>query len=297
MSHDDPEERWQRASLALACFALSPAALGGLWLRARVGPVRERFLGGLELGLRGQKVSRLHPDIGDEALFGGIDLAATLGTGSVTRTSGLLQRPGILILPMAERAKPRLAARLAQALDERRPLALVALDEGAGPEERIPESLADRLAIHLDLSDIPLGQAPDLALDTDALVEARRLLPGVTVPEEAIASLAEVAFGLGIASLRAPLQALALARASAALSGETEVAEPDLLTAVELVLAPRATVLPPADAPEENQDTPEDQSEPEAADASEDEQGGPEDSGDAGDSGDAHNDNKDPQSE
>jgi magnesium chelatase subunit D len=260
VSHDTAEESWQRANLALACFALDPAALGGLWLRARVGPVRERFLAGLDLGLRGHKVSRLHPDIGDEALFGGIDVAATLGSGSVTRTTGLLQRAGVLILPMAERARPRLAARLAQALDDRRPLALVALDEGAGPEERIPESLADRLAIHLDLSDIPLGQAPALDLDTDALVEARRLLPDVTVPEDAIASLAQVAVSLGVTSLRAPLQALALARASAALSGETEVGDPDLVTAVELVLAPRATQVPEAPAepeppapPEEDQ--------------------------------------------
>jgi magnesium chelatase subunit D len=64
------------------------------------------------------------------------------------------------------------------------------------------------------------------------------------VPDSTISDLAQVAFRLGITSLRAPLQALALARASAALSGETEVGEPDLLTAVELVLAPRATQFP-----------------------------------------------------
>jgi hypothetical protein len=159
----DAEERWQRANLALACFALDPSALGGIWLRARVGPVRDRFLKGFDLAVRGKTVSRLHPDIGDDALFGGIDLAATLGAGTVTRTAGLLDRPGVLVLPMAERAKPRLAARLARALDNAKGLSLVALDEGAGPEERIPEALADRLAIHLDLSDIPLSDAPDLA--------------------------------------------------------------------------------------------------------------------------------------
>jgi magnesium chelatase subunit D len=261
----DSEERWQRANLALACFALDPAALGGIWLRARVGPVRDRFLQGFDLAVRGKTVSRLHPDIGDDALFGGIDLAATLGGGTVTRTSGLLHRPGVLVLPMAERAKPRLAARLARALDDQTGLSLVALDEGAGPEERIPESLADRLAIHLDLSDIALSDAPDLQIDTDALVEARRLLPHVTVPEATISDLAQVAFRLGITSLRAPLQALALARASAALSGDTEVGEPDLLTAVELVLAPRATQIPEAPAddppdpdPPQDDDTPDD---------------------------------------
>ncbi|MDG4646911.1 magnesium chelatase subunit D [Roseibacterium sp. SDUM158017] len=240
----DGEELWQRANLALACFSLDPAAIGGIWLRARVGPVRDRFMSGLELAVRGKRVSRLHPNIGDEALFGGIDLAATLGAGTVTRTAGLLERPGVLVLPMAERAKAGLAARLARALDERRGLSLVALDEGAGPEERIPESLADRLALHLDLSDLALSDATALALDTDAIVEARRLLPHVTVTEATISDLAQVAARLGILSLRAPLQALAVARASAALSGETQVDEPDLLTAVELVLAPRATRIP-----------------------------------------------------
>ncbi|KPQ18341.1 MAG: magnesium chelatase subunit BchD [Rhodobacteraceae bacterium HLUCCO18] len=262
------EERWQRANLALACFALDPAALGGIWLRARVGPVRDRFLKGFDLAMRGKTVSRLHPDIGDDALFGGIDLAATLGGGTVTRTKGLLDRPGVLILPMAERAKPRLAARLARALDDRKGLSLLALDEGAGPEERIPESLADRLAIHLDLGDVPLSDAPELQLDTDALVEARRVLPHVTVPDTTISDLAQVAFRLGITSLRAPLQALALARASAALSGETEVDEADLLTAVELVLAPRATQMPEAPAEQEPPEPPQEDDSPE--DGSED---------------------------
>ncbi len=267
----DGAERWQKANLALACFALDPAAMGGIWLRARVGPVRDRFLAGLDLSVRGQTVSRLHPNIGDDALFGGIDLAATLGAGTMTKTRGLLDKPGVMVLPMAERAKPGLAARLARAIDDGRGLSLVALDEGAGPEERIPESLADRLAIHLDLTEVSLSDAPDLEIDTDALVEARRLLPHVEVPDATISDLAQVAARLGIRSLRAPLQAIAVARASAALSGESEVEEPDLLTAVELVLAPRATQMPEAP-PEEEQEPeqpPEDQTPKDAEDDTE----------------------------
>ncbi|MBY6201615.1 magnesium chelatase subunit D [Maritalea mobilis] len=263
------EERWQRANLALACFALDPAALGGIWLRARVGPVRDRFMQGLDLAVRGRNTRRLHPNIGDDALFGSVDLAATLDSGTLTKTRGLLEEPGLLILPMAERAKSGLAARLAGALDDRRGLSLVALDEGAGPEERIPQALADRLAIHLDLTDQRLSDAPDLAIDTDALVEARRLLPDVTVPETAISELAEVAMRLGVLSLRAPLQALAVARASAALSGEIEVDEPDLITAIELVLAPRATQFP--EAPPEEAEEPEDPPEPDTPDDTPDE--------------------------
>lgn len=248
------EERWSRVNLALACFALDPAALGGIWLRARVGPVRDRVQKGLETALQGLKLRRLHPGIGDDALFGGVDLAATLAEGHVVRTRGLLGEPAVLVMPMAERVKPALAARLAGALDGKQGLSLIAFDEGAEPEETLASALADRLAIHLELAEQSLSDAPDLALDPEALAEARALLPLVTVPETATAELAEVAARLGILSLRAPLQALAVARASAALSGETEVEAADLTLAVELVLAPRATQIPETEsnAPEEN---------------------------------------------
>jgi magnesium chelatase subunit D len=255
------EDRWQRANLALACFALDPSALGGIWLRARVGPVRDRFMEGLDNALSGQVTRRIHPNIGDDALFGGVDLSATLAEGALIRTKGLLAEPSVLILPMAERTKSGLAARLAAALDGNVPLALVALDEGAEPEEVLPSALADRLAIHLDLSEQEWKDTPDLSIDLEALDEARAVLPKVTVPEEAIAELAEVAFRLGIHSLRAPLHALAVARASAALSGETEVESADLITAVELVLAPRATQIPETEPP-----TPDDPPEPEQPD-------------------------------
>ncbi|WP_416914839.1 MAG: hypothetical protein ACMUJJ_11350 [Roseicyclus sp.] len=69
------------------------------------------------------------------------------------------------------------------------------------------------------------------------------------------------------------LQALAVARASAALSGEDCIESADLLLAVELVLAPRATQIPETEqsAPE---DSPEDAPEPppEAEDKPETEQ-------------------------
>ncbi|WP_439136794.1 magnesium chelatase subunit D [Roseicyclus sp.] len=240
----DGEERWQRVNLALACFAIDPAALGGIWLRARVGPVRDRVQKGLETALQGLSLRRLHPGIGDDALFGGIDLAATLAEGRVVRTRGILDGPAVLLMPMAERVKPGLAARLATAIDGDSGLSLIAFDEGAEPDERLPTALADRLAIHVDLVAQGLSQAPELALDQAALAEARLLLPRVTVPDSAICEMAEVAARLGIGSLRAPLQALALARASAALMGEQRVEQADLTLAVELVLAPRATQIP-----------------------------------------------------
>lgn len=244
---EQSEERWIRANLALACFLVDPSALGGIWLRARVGPVRDRFLEGLTKGLNGTKPRRLHPAMGDDALFGGVDLTATLAQGAVVRTQGLLGQSGVVILPMAERAQAGLVARLAGALDADANLVLVALDEGAGEEERLGHGLTERLAIHLDLDGLAIGDAPELELDLPALEDARALLSQVTLPDEAISELTQVAARLGVTSLRAPLLALAVARASAALSGDVEVGPADLQTAVELVLAPRATQFPALD--------------------------------------------------
>ena len=39
---------FDRAVLALRLLGCNPASLGGLWLRARSGPVRERLLTGLD---------------------------------------------------------------------------------------------------------------------------------------------------------------------------------------------------------------------------------------------------------
>ncbi|MEX3017353.1 magnesium chelatase subunit D [Gymnodinialimonas hymeniacidonis] len=249
------EARWHSVNLAVACFALDPAALGGISVRGRVGPVRERFETGLRLALAETPLHRIAPTMSDEALYGGLDLAATLETGTLCQTQGILDREGVLLLPMAERVEPGLSARLAAALDARPDLALVALDEGAEPGERLPASLSDRLAIHLDLSDHPLSYAPALEFDADALAEARIALPSITVSDDALKELVSVAARLGVHSLRAPLQALAVARASAALSGAEEVEEPDLLLAVELVFVPRATQIPEQHE-EAEQDTP-----------------------------------------
>ncbi len=242
-------EVWARAEAALRLLRVDPSGLGGLWLRARSGPVRARFCEGLDalpLPLR-----KLHPGIGDEALYGGIDLAATLTEGTLVRGAGLLESPAALVLTMAERCGAGLAARLALALDEGPGHALIALDEGAEPEEGLPQALADRLAFKVDLDAVGIRETGRIAVDEAALAAARRRLPKVVAPPEAVDALVRLAARLGIAGLRGPLLALAAAKAAAALCGRRAVAEADVKLAVELVLAPRATVMPEAEAPQE----------------------------------------------
>ncbi|WP_425092402.1 magnesium chelatase subunit D [Tropicimonas sp. S265A] len=264
----DRDLTWVRAATAVAVLSVDPAALGGLWLRARSGPVRERLLAALRAALPDMK--RMPPNIGDDHLFGGIDLSATLSAGRLVRTTGLLGGGRTtLLVPMAERMTPALAARLSQTLDASIGHAVIALDEGAEPDEQIPSSLVDRLGLHLDLEAMPQADCPELTHNPRMSATARARLPRVTLPADAITSLARVAMQLGVDSPRAPVFALRAARALAALDGREVVEEDDLISATELVLAPRATRFPPQepedtvedDPPEAQPDAPQDSSE------------------------------------
>lgn len=255
---------------------MDPAGLKGLWLRARSGPVRDRFLA--RLPALPLPLKRIHPTMGDDALYGGVDLAATLSAGALRRTRGLLAEPAALVLTMAERCTAGLGARLAHALDTPGHC-LVALDEGLDDDDGLPIALIDRVGLFVDLNGIPLGATDEDAPDLQELATARALLPEVTMPAEALDDLARVAARLGISSLRAPLLARMAARASAALNGRTAVTQDDLSLAVELVFAHRATQFPqPEDEtaqddpppPEHEQDPPEDDAESDGADPAED---------------------------
>ena len=43
----EPAEAWTRAALALDLLGIDPGGLGGLRLRARAGPLRDRFIAAL----------------------------------------------------------------------------------------------------------------------------------------------------------------------------------------------------------------------------------------------------------
>jgi magnesium chelatase subunit D len=267
---------WDRITLALNLLAVDPAGLKGLWLRARAGGLRDRVTAALSaVALPGE---RLHPGITDDALYGGLDLAATLASGRPVMARGVLSRPALLTLTMAERVPPGLAARLAQALDgvpSGGVPCLVALDEAAEEGEGLPPCLSDRLAFLIDLDGIAFSDTADIRPDTDRIAAARTALPQLSTPPGAIAALTRAAAELGIASLRAPLLALAAARAHAAFCGRGQVEAEDLTLAAELVFGHRALPLvesappnaaepppppPPPDDRAQDQDRPDDTS-------------------------------------
>lgn len=272
---DTESSPWDEACLAALLLAVDPAGLGGIRLRAPAGPVRDGWLAILRSALPpGTPVVRIPASIGDERLLGGLDLTATLAAGRPVADRGLLAAAdgGVAVLPMAERCPPGLGSRLATALDTgevaverdgfgmRLParLAVVALDEGIGPDESPPAALTERLAMMLDLGSVsprevvreswnPTQDAGWLDLTHDREVEvaaARARLPHVVVPDEIVAALCAAALSFGIGSLRLPVLALRVAQASAALAGRETVAPDDTTLAARLVLAPRSTRLP-----------------------------------------------------
>jgi len=234
-----------RACLALDLMRIDPS-LGGLRIVARAGPVRDRLA--QRLVSADQRPIRLHPSMDDEALFGGLDVAATLAAGAPVMRAGRLAAQGLFLLPMAERIPPALAARLGAALEGGPERMIVAFDESAEDEDGPPAALSDRLGFCVDLSDVGLADA--VAPPPGDLAAARLRLRHILTPPDLPQSLAELCAAFGVAGARAPLFALRAARASAAMN-DRQITDADIETAAALTLAHRATRSPEPSAPEE----------------------------------------------
>lgn len=253
-------DAWEQAQRALLCLQLDPVGLGGVWLKAGFGPVRQTWLGQLQhLGLN---LQRMPHHIDHERLLGGIDLSLTLSQGRVVTHKGLLAQAhhGVVLLPMADKLPSNTLAMLLQAQDQGEVhgvgvntvhpsrFGLVALDESLNDEPGVPAKLKERLALWLDLQDIDMRQceAQLEPLSPQEWQHARAALAQVQASEAQLHALGEVALALGVDNLRAGMLAQRLACVNAALYGRTCLDDEDLQLAAKLVLAPRATRLPAA---------------------------------------------------
>jgi magnesium chelatase subunit D len=268
-------ETWLRALQAAQLLAINPHGLGGVILRARSGPVRERWLaylntiaqlGGMRLPLR-----KMPLGISDENLIGGIDLDQTLRTGKAVLRQGLLAQcdQQLLLMPMAERVEVGAVAKVVSALDNgfisierdgqsRRiesHFGVVALDEGIEDDEHPNEKIRQRVAFLLNLDILGWRDLPetddDFVPDSQSLQDARENFSNVTVSDDSLDALVGVAEQLGVISIRALNLAINTAKCLAAFDGEDEVSSLHLQRAIALVLSPRATRMPQSAPPEE----------------------------------------------
>jgi magnesium chelatase subunit D len=267
----DPSGRaWELAVRVAVLFAIDPAGLGGVRVRAHAGPVRDAWLAMLKAFMGERAWIRVPQSVTDERLLGGLDLPATLSAGRPISQSGLLASVdgGVLVLSMAERISRATAARITQAMDNAQVVVerdgirqqsstqfgVVALDEATPEDDGLPEALCDRMAFDIDLRAIsPRFIDTDMA-SGEEITAARERLEKIEMPEAMIDALCSVAMALGVSSLRACSLALCAARASAAFDDNDCCTDDDAQIAASLVLAPRATQLPHEDDDTEGDD-------------------------------------------
>ena len=274
-------ETWLRALQVAQLLIINPHGLGGIILRARSGPVRDRWLaylntiaqlGGMRLPLR-----KMPLGISDENLLGGIDLDQTLRTGKAILRQGLLAQcdQQLLLMPMAERVEVGAVAKVVSALDNgfisierdgqsRRidsHFGVVALDEGIEDDEQPNEKIRQRTAFLLNLDILGWRDLPetddDFLPDTQSIQYAQENFSKVTISEDSLNALVGVAEQLGVISIRALNLAINTAKCLAAFDRDDEVTSMHLQRAIALVLSPRATRMPQSAPPEEEELPPE----------------------------------------
>lgn len=267
---------------ALGVLAVDPVGVGGALLRVRPGPHLDAWLDTLRRILPSDTpIRRIPAHIDPSRLAAETDVVATLAEGRRVARPGLLAEAdrGLVLVPMAERMEPGVAAILGEALDtgavvpreagfdaEPARIAAVLMDESRPDEQGAARLLAERIGLQFELNPRPLADARSGSswsatsavrysdLTRARVREARTRLEAVQIDAEFEEALVEVSIALGVPTLRPALRALNVARAHAALLGRTHVHDDDLALAVALVLMPRATRLPAAAPPPEADD-------------------------------------------
>jgi magnesium chelatase subunit D len=234
------------------------------------GPVRDAWMKTfLDLLPKQAQLTKIPLNITEDRLLGGLDLAATLNSNTPILENGLLANAnnGYILLPMAERCSSITIACLCSALDFRSihlerdgislnketRFAVIAIDESEASEEVHP-ALTDRLGMHINLHELTLRDIT--SIKNFDIKSAIKRLPKIQISDETLQQICMTAAVFGIQSLRASMYTANVARIIAALHKHKIIEDSDLAYATQLVLAPRATMLP-AETPEDQQ--PEDQ--------------------------------------
>jgi magnesium chelatase subunit D len=246
-----------RSTAALSVFAVAGHHIGGIVLRDSSAGAQQWLAALRERLPASVRVLRLPASSTDDRIFGGLDLAATIATGTPMAERGVVAdaHGGVVVIPLIERMPVATQARLGSVLDTGvaqvlrdgvraefpAQFALIAIDESDEDVWGVAAPLRDRLALVLD-GDVRVDAAMLPPAETIAM--ARAMIAQVHVADEVMIAIGTMCDAFGISSARAATFAVWTARALAALEARTDVAEGDVSLAAQLVLAPRATRVP-----------------------------------------------------
>ncbi len=225
-----------------------------------------------------------------DRLLGGLDVGLTLATGRPQLKSGLLAEAhgGILYADGINLLEKSTASHLGCALSDGQvaieregmscifPTEFLLIGTYDPAEGEVSASLRDRVGLVVEeaaelsaseraevigrvagFSQDPVGFIEQYAVSMARLraqiASARARLPEVQISLEDRRRLGVAALQLGVEGNRADIFALRTALASAALDGRSRVAEEDIEMAINLVLLPRALVIPRSGEEQENQ--------------------------------------------
>ncbi|WP_164749754.1 VWA domain-containing protein [Nitratireductor alexandrii] len=263
---------WQDALVAAKILAAGGPGIGGLWLKARAGGVRETYLNHLGALLDpGAGWVRVPAGVCLSALTGSIDFPATALAGRLVTQPGLLARAdrGVLLVPMAERLEAPAAALLGEAMDtgscakagrsanrserENARFQVIAVDESAGPDESPPQALTDRLGLIVDLNAVAWSQVASVAAPASAASPSPVAFETVTASDDLVRLFSDLACAAGARSLRTLRHLVTACRILTWLDGRSRVSEKDVLTALRLCLG--VTLTPRQQAAPESAET------------------------------------------
>lgn len=179
-----------------------------------------------------------------DALTGSVDLAATLAFGKLIHIEGLLATHPRLLVRRAEKLDVACTSLLAQALDQNQ-LMLIAVMDPYDEDTFLAAKLEARLPFVVD------GPAEPHWTNAD-IERAKKRVETAAIDPKWIQDLCDAAVAIGISSPRHVLQAVATARAIAALEGQ-DIDESTVAMAARLVLAHRALRAPPQEQEDDQQ--------------------------------------------
>jgi magnesium chelatase subunit D len=220
-------------------------------------------------------------NVSEDRLLGGVDFERAVAGGRAVLSDGLLASAdsGLLVIDSVNLLDAAIASFIAEALDaevvrteregisatsparfsmigtyaaeEGEPVSLIRERVGmiveyarrSSPPE-IEEATHRALRFEEDPRAFIERYEPETAAICETIEAARLRLSSLNLTREELSILSGAALALGVEGNRADLFAMRAARASAALAGRDAVCDEDLVTAIRLVLLPRATRRP-----------------------------------------------------